>query len=155
MTKKLTSLLILIFMLSHCGFTPLYSNKTNINFSISSIKLEGDRTINNFLKTNLNQYLNDTYDQKFDIIAKSRYEKSILSKDKAANTTNYKLDSSIKFQIISNNKIIKELIISEKKIMDNISDNFEEQKNERTHKQNFASSISSKLLTELSMLNDI
>ena len=39
--------------------------------------------------------------------------------------------------------------------MNNISDNFEEQKNEKVHKENFASSVYSKLLTELSMLNDI
>ena len=38
--------------------------------------------------------------------------------------------------------------------MDNINDDLEEQKNERTHKQNFASSLSNKLLSELSMLND-
>ena len=38
--------------------------------------------------------------------------------------------------------------------MDNINDDFQEQKNERTYKQNFASAISNKLLTELSMLDD-
>ena len=38
--------------------------------------------------------------------------------------------------------------------MDNITDDFQEQRNEKTYKQNFASSISNKLLTELSLLND-
>ena len=38
--------------------------------------------------------------------------------------------------------------------MNNMSDKFEEQKYERSIKQNFASSISSKIITELSLLND-
>ena len=75
-------------------------------------------------------------------------------KDKAANTTSYQLSSKTTFKINSKNITVKELVVSEKKIMNNINDDFEEQKNEKTHKQNFASSISSKLLTELSMLND-
>ena len=38
--------------------------------------------------------------------------------------------------------------------MDNIDDDFEEQKNEKIAKQNFASSMASKLITEISILND-
>jgi|MDSZ01.1.fsa_nt_gb hypothetical protein len=154
MIKRIISLIILLISISHCGFSPLYSKKTNINFSISSIKFEGDRSINNFLKTNLKQFQNNNYNKKFDIVVVTEYGKVVLSKDKAANTTSYQLSLNTTFKINSNNKTIKELIISEKKIMDNINDDFQEQKNERTYKQNFASSISNKLLTELSMLDD-
>ena len=154
MFKRIISILVLLISISHCGFSPLYLNKKNIDFSISSIKFEGDRTINNFLETNLKQYQKGNYDKKFDIIVVSDYNKTILSKDRAANTTSYQLISNTTFKINSKNKIIKELIVSEKKVMNNINDDFQEQKNERTHKQNFASSISNKLLTELSMLND-
>ena len=49
---------------------------------------------------------------------------------------------------------MKNLKISEKQIMNNIDDDFEEQKNERIAKQNFASSITNKLITEISILND-
>ena len=154
MFKRIISILVLLISISHCGFSPLYSNKKNIDFSISSIKFEGDRTINNFLEANLKQYQKGNYDKKFDIIVVSDYNKTILSKDRAANTTSYQLISNTTFKINSKNKIIKELVILEKKVMNNINDDFQEQKNERTHKQNFASSISNKLLTELSMLND-
>ena len=154
MFKRIISILVLLISISHCGFSPLYLNKKNIDFSISSIKFEGDRTINNFLEANLKQYQKGNYDKKFDIIVVSDYNKTILSKDKAANTTSYQLISNTTFKINSKNKIIKELIVLEKKVMNNINDDFQEQKNERTHKQNFASSISNKLLTELSMLND-
>ena len=154
MIKKIILLLIFFTSISHCGFTPLYSNKTNINFTISSMQFEGDRTINNFLKTNLKQYQKSNYEKKFDIIVISEYDKVVLSKDKTANTTSYQLSSNTTLKINTNNKTIKELIITENKIMNNINDDFQEQKDEKTHKQNFASSISNKLLTELSMLND-
>ena len=44
--------------------------------------------------------------------------------------------------------------MSQKKKMSDISDKFEEQKEERITKQNFASIISGKLIDELSILND-
>ena len=43
----------------------------------------------------------------------------------------------------------KEIKITEKKIMDSKNDKFEEARYERSVKQNFASSISNKLSTEL------
>tara|TARA_B100001939_G_scaffold322060_1_gene312154 strand:- start:808 stop:1275 length:468 start_codon:yes stop_codon:yes gene_type:complete len=154
MIKKFIFFIIIFNFFTNCGFTPIYSNNTNLNFSISSIKFEGDKVINNFLKTNLSNFRNNKYDRKFTIEVKTTYNKNILSKDKSAKTTNYELTSQTLFQIKSNGKTIKNLTVNEKKIMDNINDDLEEQKNERTHKQNFASSISNKLLSELSMLND-
>ena len=135
MLKKIISIIILFNMLSHCGFAPLYSNKTNVNFSISSIQFKGDRTINNLLKSNLNKYKNNNYDKKFEITVVSNYEKNILSKDKAANTTNYQLSLNSTFEIKYNDNKNKNLVFSEKKIMNNISDNFEERKNETIHKK--------------------
>ena len=54
----------------------------------------------------------------------------------------------------SKNKFIKRITISEKKNMNNVEDKFEEQKEERIAKQNFASTTSKKLITELSILDD-
>ena len=115
-----------------------------MNFSIESNDLKGDRSINNFLKINLSQYQNDQYNKKFKIVIQTTFNKQILSKDKAANTTNYELSSNSIIKISLSEKLIKELTIAEKKIVDDIDDNFEEQKNERITKQTFASSITNK-----------
>ena len=93
-------------------------------------------------------------EKKYTIKINSNYSKNVLSKNKAAETTNFELSTNTTFQILSNNKILKEFKISEKKIMDNIDDDFEEQKNEKIAKQNFASSMTNKLVTEISILND-
>jgi len=154
MIRNLTILIIFFNILPHCGFTPLYSNKTDVNFSITSIEFKGDKEINNFLKNNLNKFKKDKFKKEYKIKINSDYSKSILSKNKAAETTNFELSAITTFEILSNNKILKVLKISEKEIMDNINDDFEEQKNERSAKQNFASSMVGKLITEISILND-
>ena len=154
MLKKFFLLIFLTLLLNHCGFTPLYSNKSNNSFSITSLTMEGDRTINNYIKINLYQLLNKRNERQFKIAVDTKYSKIILSKDKTAKITEYELSSISVFKISTNNKLIKEITISEKKNMNNIEDEFEEQKEERIAKQNFASSTSKKLITELSFLND-
>ena len=64
MIKKHIVLISLIFFLTHCGFSPIYIKNTNTNFSIENVSYKGDRDLNNFLKTNLNQYKNDKSNRK-------------------------------------------------------------------------------------------
>jgi outer membrane lipopolysaccharide assembly protein LptE/RlpB len=146
MIKKKILYISLIFILTNCGFTPIYLKNTNVNFSIEQVTYEGDRDLNNFLKTNLNQYKNQNVDNKITIEVDSIYRKIILSKDGKGEVANYQLEAEVLFLIKPSNKRIK---ITEKKIMDNMDDKFEEARYERTIKQNFASSISNKLSLEL------
>ena len=146
MIKKNILYISLIFFLTNCGFTPIYLKNTNVNFSIEQVTYEGDRDLNNFLKTNLNQYKNQNADNKITIEVDSIYRKIILSKDGAGEVANYQLEAEVLFLIKPSNKRIK---ITEKKIIDSVDDKFEEARYERTIKQNFASSISNKLSLEL------
>ena len=146
MLKKNIIILFLIVLLSNCGFTPIYIKNNNTNFSIEKIDFTGDRELNNFLKSNLNQYKNKKVDNKIYIEAVSIYEKNILSKNSSGEVTKYQLEAEIIFKIKPSNKKIK---IAEKKIMNSMSDNFEEARYERLIKQSFASSISNKLSSKL------
>ena len=152
MIKKKIIFISLIFFLNNCGFTPIYLNNTNVNFSIEQIDYLGDRELNNFLKINLNKYKNIESDNKIFIEVNSSYEKIILSKDGAGKVTNYQLLANVIFLI---KPINKEIIITEKIIMDSKTDKFEEDRYERTVKQNFASSVSNKLRSELTIINDL
>ena len=154
MLKRFILITIFLNLLSQCGFTPLHLNKTNVNFSISDIKIEGDRTINNYLKTYLNQYQNNDNEKTFTIEINTLYEKKTLSKDKSSKITNYELIATSSFKVYSKSKLIKEIIISEKKNMNNDDDKFEEQKYERIIKQNFALVMSNKLATDFLVVND-
>tara|TARA_Y100000389_G_scaffold156660_1_gene157590 strand:+ start:73 stop:522 length:450 start_codon:yes stop_codon:yes gene_type:complete len=146
MIKKNIIIVSLILFLNSCGFTPIYLKKNDIKFSIEQVNYSGDRDLNNFLKINLDQYKNEKIDNKISIDAKSTYKKIILSKDGTGEVTNYQLEAEVIFLIKSNNKEIK---ITERKIIDSMSDKFEEARYERSIKQNFASSISNKLTSEL------
>ena len=146
MIKKYIVLISLIFFLTNCGFSPIYVKNTNTNFSIENVNYQGDRELNNFLKTNLYQYKNENSDRKILIEATSEYEKITLTKNAASEVTNYKLIAKVIFLIKSTNKKIN---ITEEKIISSMDDKFEEARKERAIKQNFARSISNKLISEL------
>ena len=144
--KKQIVLIFLIFFLTHCGFSPIYLKNTNTNFSIENVNFKGDRDLNNFLKTNLNQYKTDKSDKKIFVEATSKYEKIIFTKNTAGEVTNYKLLAKVTFLIKSTTKKIN---ITEEKIISSMNDKFEEARKERAIKQNFARSITNKLISEL------
>ena len=146
MIRKNIITLSIIFFLANCGYTPIYLKNSNLKFSIEQVNYTGDRDLNNFLKTNLNQYRNEKIENKINIDVNSIYKKIVLSKDGTGEVTNYQLEAEVIFLIKPLNKEIK---IIEKKIMDSKDDKFEEARYERSIKQNFASSISNKLISEL------
>ena len=146
MIKKRLILISLIFFLTHCGFSPIYLKDTNTNFSIENINYQGDRDLNNFLKINLDSYKNKKSDRKILIEATSEYKKNILTKNAESEVTNYKLIANVTFLIKSTNKKIN---ITEEKIIRSMNDKFEDARKERAIKQNFARSISNKLISEL------
>ena len=146
MQKKKIIIFTLILFLSNCGFTPIYLNNTKGNFSIEQVNYEGDRELNNFLKLNLNKYKDVNNDNKIFIEANSKYEKIVLSKDRTGKVTSYQLIAEVVFLIKPNNK---KIVVTEKKIIDSMDDNFEENRFERSVKQSFAYLISSKLISEL------
>ena len=148
MIKKNISLIFLIFFLTNCGFTPVYQNNTNINYSIEQVDYTGDRELNNFLKSNLNKYKNEKIDKKIFIEVNSIYKKNILTKDGTGKITSYELEAVVIFLIQPLNKKIQ---IIEKKIMNSMDDKFEETRQERIIKQSFVSSISNKLISEINI----
>ena len=146
MIKKFTIVITLI-ILTGCGFTPMHSKKNNNNFSIEQINFSGERELNNFLKIGLTRYKSSS-DKKFFIDVESEFLKIILTKDKTGKITNYELIADVTFNIES----IKKIEFSEKKIIENLDDNFEQTKQERSVKQIFATSMINKLITQLSII---
>ena len=146
MIKKFTIIIALI-ILTGCGFTPMHSKKNNNNFSIEQINFSGERELNNFLRIGLTRYKSSS-DKKFFIDVESEFSKIILTKDKTGKATNYELIANVTFKL----KSIKKIEFSEKKIIKNLDDNFEQTKQERSVKQIFATSIINKLINQLSII---
>ena len=146
MIKKF-SMVIALIILTGCGFTPMHSKKNNNNFSIEQINFSGERELNNFLKIGLTRYKNSS-NKKFFINVETEFSKIIVTKDKTGKITNYELVANVTFKLKSNKKIE----FSEKKIIENLNDNFEQAKQERAVKQIFATSMINKLITQLSII---
>ncbi|MBD1108891.1 hypothetical protein IDH26_02125 [Pelagibacterales bacterium SAG-MED50] len=144
--KKYIIIISLIFVLNSCGFSPIYLKDKNVNFSIEQVVYTGDRDLNNFLKTNLNQYKNKNIENKIYIETESEYRKIVFTKDGTGKITSYQLEAEVVFLIKSTNKKIKAF---EKKIINSMDDKFEETRLEKSIKQSFASSIANKLISEL------
>ena len=154
MYKKFAYIILLSFFTYSCGFSPIYSNKINNNFSIASITFNGDRTINTYLMSNLKQFENNKFDKLLTLKINTDYKKEVLTKDKKAKITSYKLSSNSLVEVLSNNEVIKKIQIFSNKNMDNIDDKFEVEKYEKITKKNFAFEMATQIITELSLLDD-
>ena len=146
MIKKFSFFLVIIFVTTNCGFTPIYSNKNINNISIDQLKFEGDRTLNNYLKSNLSRYKNDKLTKKISLDVKTNYQKITLSKDSTGKISKYGLVAEVTFTIIPNNQTI---IFRQEKIMENMNDKSDEKDFEASTKQTFANIIADKLILKL------
>jgi len=146
MIKKFTFLLIVIFVTANCGFTPIYSNKNINNISVENLSFDGDRALNNYLKSNLNRYKNDNSSKKISLKVLTEYQKITLSKDSTGTVSQYGLLAKVTFVIMPNNQTI---VITEEKIMDNMDNKTDEKNFESSTKQTFANIMVDKLILEL------
>ena len=148
---KITSFLILIiFFLNNCGFTPEYAGFKGIDFSLSLNEVEGDRELNNAIASQLNRYSNEKNDSLkiINVNIKSKFSKDILSKDSTGKATKYNLKANVEFVLKTDDGSRKINLYEEFKI-DNIEDNVEEMKYIKIIKRNFAEIISKKLILNI------
>ena len=142
---KITSFLILIiFFLSNCGFTPQYSGFKGLDFSLKINKTNGDRDLNNAIESQLGRYNIDNPNT-INLRIESKFTKDTLSKDSTGKATKYNLMANVKFTLDSEEGS-RTITFKEEFNIDNIEDTVEENNYIRIIKQNFAEIISEKLI---------
>tara|TARA_Y100000741_G_scaffold48460_1_gene33319 strand:- start:246 stop:707 length:462 start_codon:yes stop_codon:yes gene_type:complete len=151
--KKLKSIYIItVFLLFiSCGYSPLYKDLTNVNFSISLNKVNGNRTINNLIKSKLNTYNSNDSEKEYDIDINTKYIKDIIAKDTTGAATEYKLTISASFKV-SSNDYEREFLFKESFNMKSISDKLEEKDYEENIKSNLVNIVTKKLILQLSLV---
>ena len=145
--KTISILLSLLILISHCGYTAQYAKKKDLDFSIQINNLTGDRDFNNSLKSELNRYFNveKAKVKNFKINATSKYDKKTILKDSSGTPVEYELEITVNFEVnIDETK--KNIIIKDSFEMKKIDDAFEENKYEKTIKNNFAKIIKEELI---------
>ena len=151
--KKIKSFnLIVIFLLFvSCGFSPLYKDLSNINFSITLNEIIGDRKINNLIKSKLDTYNVNNAEKNYEIDISTKYIKDIIAKDTTGSATEYKLTVNTSFKVNSND-YEKEFVFQESFNMKSISDKLEEQDYEENIQSNLVNTITRKLVLQLSLV---
>jgi len=149
--KHIKFYIVFFLILNACGYTPIYKGLNDVDFQVEIINSSGDRYINNRIKSDINRYkvTGKTKKTIFKINIDSKYEKTSISKNLAGDDTSYELKVTTVVDINSVN-FDDIIIFTEKFNMNNISDDFEEKEYEETIKDNFAKSISNKLISRIS-----
>ena len=145
--KTISILLSFLILINHCGYTAQYAKKRDLDFSIQINNLTGDRDFNNSLKSELNRYFNieKAKIKNFIINATSNYDKNTILKDSSGKPVEYELKITVNFEVnIDETK--KNIVIKDSFEMKKIDDAFEENKYEKTIKNNFAKIIKEELI---------
>ena len=145
-------ILLLLLLLSSCGYEAIYSKKNSVNysFSVSDLSFVGDRIVNLKIKEKLNNYAQAKKDKDFILRISSTSEKITLAKNTAGDATSFKNSVSVNVEVLMNNKFKSNFIILESFNYNNISNKFDLKKYEEDIKNNLAETASDKLIFKLS-----
>ena len=72
--KNFIKIFIILFLLSGCGYTPIYTNK-DYNFTIISLKTIGNDKLNKIITNRLSVYKNINSKKQFNLIINTNLEK--------------------------------------------------------------------------------
>ena len=147
--KKIFLLITIIFIYS-CGYSPLYIAGKNDLF-LNLKKIEGDLELNNYIKNDFKIASVASSPNVFDINAQTKFEKIILTKDATGDATDYRLDFTVKFIIVSEDK---EISYKESFKIKKNNQKFEQSNYEREIKRNFSEIVKDKLVLYLLNLDD-
>ena len=146
-------LFISIFFIYNCGYSSLYvESKKDILIDLQEIT--GDFGLNNYIKNDLKISSNKNSSNIFKLIAETKYERIILTKDATGVATDYRLDLKVKFTILSENNKTESVSYEESFKIKNMNEKFEQSNYEKEIKRNFSENIKNKLILKLLSLND-
>ena len=153
MQKKIFSFLFL-FLLSSCGYEATYSKKNllNYDFSISEINFTGDREVNIKMREKLNNYTINKKNKNFKVDILSFVTKAVSAKNISGDATSFKSAVSIKVDLVMDNKLKNNFIISESFNYNNNSNKFNLKTYEKNIKNNLSETIAEKLIFRLSII---
>ncbi|WP_440913920.1 hypothetical protein [Candidatus Pelagibacter sp.] len=144
--KKILSLLV-IFIFFGCNYTSVHKNQQKQDVFINIINTKGDFEINNYLNNDFKIYNNINSKNIYEISFETNYQKIILAKDAKGKATDFKLNLSVEFNIISQKN--RKIVFNESFKIKNDSENFEQSSYEKEIKRNFSKIMSEKLITFL------
>ena len=117
--KNLIKFLILIFFLSGCGYTPIYTSKDS-NFAIYQLNTTGNDKLNRIISGKLRDYKNTNANKQLNLTINTTSNREVSSKDYKGNPKTYRINLKSNIVILDskgneNNKLfIKSIDYSNK-----------------------------------------
>ena len=146
--KKITIIISFLLLLS-CGYKPIFSSK-EANFSITEIKLIGEKSIGSKIKKNLNIYKNAENKSIFyNLKINSNKKRSVVSKDSKGDPKIFKIQVLVDFTILENNKIKNKKNFTESFTYNNSTDKFSLKQYEKNIEENLIEKIIEKIIIYL------
>jgi len=150
MLKKISFIILLLNLLNHCDYKPVYSQQNKVDYKIVITSFTGDKEINNLIssilkrnsKINSNKILNISFDTK--------YMKNVMARNTTGTITDYQANVITEFTIEKENNS-ENFSVNEKFNFQKMTDKYEEKNYEQTIKKNLANSISQKLILRLAL----
>ena len=147
-SKKITIIISFLLLLS-CGYKPIFSS-SKANFSITEIKLLGEKSIGSKIKKNLNIYKNAENKSIFyNLKINSNKKRSVVSKDSKGDPKIFKIQVLVDFTILENNKIKNKKNFTESFTYNNSTDKFSLKQYEKNIEENIIEKIVEKIIIHL------
>ena len=151
MKQKLLILIITFLLLQNCGYAPIYSNVKSMDYKINIVNLTGDDGMNNILTSQLKKYSGTTSDKILNLKIKTKYDKSILTRNKTGEITNYLIKTKIEFEVV-NSSYNEKFVFEDETKTSSMDSNFDLDKYEDTIKNNFINSKIQAFLLKISSI---
>ena len=153
MIKKFSYILILL-LLTNCGYQTIYSDKRYTTTSINEIEIEGNKNIGRKIVSlaNLGKNNNQNYSYNLTLISNKRIES--VAKDKSGNISVYKTIIKVELYLKDSNdqgEIIKQKIFSSSFIYNNIQNKFDLSQYQKNIEKNLIDKIAEEITIYLSL----
>ena len=130
MFKNISIIIITLFTLVSCGYSSIYSKNEGINFSISSLEMDGNRQINQYIEPRLKKFMSVKKDNDYGLIINTNINKITLAKDLKGIETNIKLITSLDLTLIKDDEE-KKASFSKDFSIKKLNSNYEQKNYER------------------------
>ena len=150
--KKLIFVVIALFMLNNCGYTPIYSSKNN-NFYID-ISQKDKSKLNSKIENNIKKFSNQNTENTIRLEISSNKKINTISKDKKGDPSRFNMTISLTINILNKNnyEINKTKSFSENFDYNNNSNKFSLRQYEKDIEDNLINKIIERSIIYLSEL---
>ena len=146
--KNLIKLLILLFFISGCGYSPIFSKK-NTSFSIYELSASGNSKLNKIINNRLNNYKGSDGKRKFSLTLETHLNKEIALRDSKGNPKTYRINLLSNISIKDFDGNVKNKSFSKSVDYNNKSNKSNLKKYENKTSKNLAEEIADELIIYL------